>query len=85
MKHVIVIETTELEKPNPRYVSRFQAECIAALDKIVRDNEGESFIQTKFYVDSAIEATHEMYNAPKWNRGEAYQKMVEYLHRVVKE
>ena len=73
MRHVIVIET--VGESIPAYLpDRFQADVIATLDRMVRKYKGESFIQTKFYVESAIAAIHEMFNAPKWDPNAPIEK-----------
>jgi hypothetical protein len=56
MKHVIVLGT--LGPITPRQVRMIEA---------VFDDYLYSEIETKFNVDSAIAAVHEMYDAPKWN------------------
>jgi len=63
MKHVIVIETVDKLKPK-NLPNRFQAAAITVMDALTKKHEGECTIQTRFYVDSAVTAIHELYSLP---------------------
>ena len=64
MKHVIVIETPDDDRPLPTTLQ--QALMRAA--EIGCELEGITcFVHGRFNEKSAIAAVHEMYNAPKWN------------------
>jgi hypothetical protein len=67
MKHVIVIETVDDDRG---IVSdRLQKVLMRAVELGVEDAIGTCYVHGKFNARSAIAATHEMYNAPKWNGG----------------
>jgi hypothetical protein len=67
MKHVIVIETVDGEKGEIK--SMLQNVLLRVCEMGITDLGMVCHVQGKFNVDSAIAATHEMYNAPKWNGG----------------
>jgi len=71
MKHVIVIET--VDKPMTADLKRqFENRVTMAAESMAAFlTEGPVFVNSAFFVKSAIAATHEMYNAPKWEGGEA--------------
>lgn len=84
MKHVIVITTADApEGPeiHPMLAHYIESRIEKALLNIA---EMDCFIQSRFNVDSAIEATHEMYNAPKWNGGETWRDLVNSLKQLLK-
>ena len=65
MKHVIVICTVDDERGNiPPKLQKVLTRAIEI--GIEEDGHGECYIQTAFNVESAIAATHEMFNAPPW-------------------
>jgi hypothetical protein len=83
MKHVIVINTVDPPEGKPLSIP-FQTDLIQKIEKLVQAEVGKDLRYTvdRFNVDSAIEAVHEMYNAPKWNRGETWAQLVGALQRA---
>ena len=65
MKHVIVIETCDAPEGGP-ISNELQSVLLRAVEIGVQEGHGVCFVHGKFNVDSAIVATHEMYDAPKW-------------------
>ena len=68
MKHVIVIETVDRPERIPD-AERFTQALVGMVEELVPVFEGECFVQSRFYVESAVDAIHEMYNIPPVERG----------------
>jgi hypothetical protein len=66
MKHVIIIETVDREERIPDS-ERFTQALTSMVEELTEVFEGECFVQTRFYVESATVAVHEMFNLPPWN------------------
>jgi hypothetical protein len=65
MKHVIVIEFSDDDPLAGRDIKSKVSEFITLFEfKYL------CFAHTRYNVESAIEATHEMFNAPKWTGGQ---------------
>lgn len=67
MKHVIVIETVDRPERIPD-AERFTQALIGMVEELVPVFEGECFVRSAFYVASAVDAIHEMYNLPRLER-----------------
>ena len=64
MKHVIVIETVDSQDGViPIDLSRI---LLRVVEMGIEDTGRVCFVHGKFNAESAIAATHELYNAPKW-------------------
>lgn len=64
MRHVIVIETPDRDETNlaADIMQEFQKTLINLTEIIAEHFEGTCFVQSRFYVESAVEAVQEMYN-----------------------
>ena len=69
MKHIIIIETSDCLPVEEEDKQKFQQMCYETVECIAEHFHGECFVRSAFYEKSAIAATHEMYNAPKWEGG----------------
>ena len=76
MKHVIVIETVDPSEGGPEFSVAFQSAVEAEIEERVGEPD-ICVVRGRWNTDSAIEAVYEMYNAPKWNRGETWRQLVE--------
>ena len=67
MKHVIVIETVDIEAGGKRIPKSLQDVLERAVEIGVEEGHGVCFVCSRFNVESATAAIHEMYNLPKWD------------------
>jgi len=65
LKHVIVIETVDRVERIPD-AERFEQAIVGMVEELATVFEGECAVRSKFYVNSAISAVHELYNARPW-------------------
>lgn len=63
MKHVIVIETAD----NAEFSGYVEHRIKQRISDVLLANNISCVTYSKFFVESAIAAVHEMYNAPKWD------------------
>ena len=68
MKHVIVIETVDVEAGGKPIDPALREVLLRALEIGIEEfHGGVCFIQDRFNVQSAIAACHGMYELPPWN------------------
>jgi hypothetical protein len=70
MKHVIVIDTVDLDAGGQSIPKELQDVLVRALEIGIEEFHGVCCVTSRFNVDSAIATVHEMYGAPKWRGGE---------------
>ena len=71
MKHIIIIETSDDKMiQNEPEGAEFQEQCVKMLEYVCDHFVGESFIQSSFYQESAVDAVAEMYDIPDRSKEE---------------
>jgi hypothetical protein len=72
MKHVIVIETVD-EIAGGLPLKQSDQDVLERAVELLFEMENRScYVRSSFNQSSAVAAVHEMYNAPKWDGGEAW-------------